>query len=70
MDLCQQGEFTDDLFTETQPVSSDRLMGVLDVINDRWGRGTVRIGSVPATPEWGMRREQMSQSYTTRIDQL
>ncbi|WP_122364375.1 DUF4113 domain-containing protein, partial [Pseudomonas coronafaciens] len=22
------------------------------------------------TPDWGMRREQMSQSYTTRLDQL
>ncbi|MEE4131050.1 DUF4113 domain-containing protein [Pseudomonas viridiflava] len=70
MDLCQPGEFTDDLFSATQPVSSDRLMEVLDVINNRWGRGTVRTGSVPATPDWGMRREQMSQSYTTRLDQL
>ncbi|MEE4097413.1 Y-family DNA polymerase [Pseudomonas viridiflava] len=70
MDLCQPGEFTDDLFSATQPVSSDRLMGVLDVINNRWGRGTVRTGTVPAAPDWGMRREQMSQSYTTRLDQL
>ncbi|MBA1232483.1 Y-family DNA polymerase [Pseudomonas viridiflava] len=70
MDLCQPGEFTNDLFTATQPVSSDRLMEVLDMINNRWGRGTVRTGSVPATPDWGMRREQMSQSYTTRLDPL
>nr|WP_258701612.1 DUF4113 domain-containing protein [Pseudomonas sp. B21-044] len=25
---------------------------------------------VPDTPDWGMRREMMSRSYTTRIDQL
>jgi DNA polymerase V len=25
---------------------------------------------VPAKPDWGMRREMMSPSYTTRIDQL
>nr|WP_277620737.1 DUF4113 domain-containing protein [Pseudomonas syringae] len=25
---------------------------------------------MPAVPDWGMRREQMSQSYTTRLDQL
>ncbi|WP_155517404.1 DUF4113 domain-containing protein, partial [Pseudomonas amygdali] len=24
----------------------------------------------PVTPDWGMRREHMSQSYTTRLDQL
>ncbi|EGH17654.1 RulB, partial [Pseudomonas savastanoi pv. glycinea str. race 4] len=70
MDICLPGEFTDDLFTTNQPVSSDRLMSALDMINGKWGRGTLRTGSVPMTPDWGMRREQMSQSYTTRLDQL
>lgn len=45
-------------------------MTVLDQINGRWGRGTLRSASVPADPDWGMRREMMSQSYTTRLDQL
>ena len=45
-------------------------MAVLDQINGRWGRGTLRSASVPSHPEWGMRREMMSQSYTTRRDQL
>jgi len=30
----------------------------------------VRTASGPAVPVWGMKREMMSQSYTTRIDQL
>ncbi|NAS94432.1 RulB protein, partial [Pseudomonas syringae pv. actinidiae] len=42
----------------------------LDSINGKWGRGTLRTGSVPVTLDWGMRREQMSQSYTMRLDQL
>ncbi|GKQ33379.1 hypothetical protein PSTH1771_21960 [Pseudomonas syringae pv. theae] len=70
LDICQPGEFTDDLFAACQPASSDRLMAALDSINGKWGRGTLRTGSVPVTPDWGMRREQMSQSYTTRLDQL
>ncbi|WP_238595804.1 DUF4113 domain-containing protein, partial [Pseudomonas savastanoi] len=70
MDICQPGEFTDDLFAASQPMSSDRLMAALDMINGKWGRGTLRTGSVPVVPDWGMRREQMSQSYTTRLDQL
>lgn len=70
MDLRQPVEFTDDLFAVTQPVACDRLMSVLDEINGRYGRGTVRTASVPRTPDWGMRREMMSRSYTTRIDQL
>lgn len=47
-----------------------RVMAVLDQINARWGRGTLRAASVPSKPDWGMRREMMSQSYTIRLDQL
>ncbi len=70
MDLRQPGEFTEDLFAVTQPVACDRLMAVLDGINGKYGRGTMRSASVPRSPDWGMRRELMSSSYTTRIDQL
>ncbi|WP_205300147.1 DUF4113 domain-containing protein [Pantoea sp. Tr-811] len=45
-------------------------MGVLDAVNRRWGRGTVRLASVPSDPSGGMRREMMSQSFTTRVDEL
>jgi DNA polymerase V len=70
VNLCQKGEYTEDLFAASQPEASERVMGVLDAINTRWGRGTLRLASVPTTPDWGMRREMMSQSYTTRLDQL
>uniref|UniRef100_UPI0007620C20 translesion error-prone DNA polymerase V subunit UmuC n=1 Tax=Pseudomonas sp. NBRC 111119 TaxID=1661034 RepID=UPI0007620C20 len=70
MDLRQPGEFSEDLFALNQPVASGRLMRVMDDINDRWGRGTMRTARVPLTPDWGMKRGMMSQSYTTRIDQL
>lgn len=68
--LCKQGEFTDDLFSPDQSEATGKLMGVLDQINDRWGRGTLRPGRVPSNPDWGMRREMMSSSCTTRLDQL
>ena len=45
-------------------------MGIMDQINARWGRGTIQPGRVPFTPEWGMRRELLSQGFTTRLDQL
>ncbi|MBK5299713.1 DUF4113 domain-containing protein [Erwinia sp. TH29] len=46
-------------------------MAVLDQINGRWGRGgTLRAASAPTNPDRGMQREMMSQSYTTRLDQL
>ncbi|AZL70107.1 Y-family DNA polymerase [Pseudomonas oryziphila] len=70
LDLRQPGEFTDDLFTATQPAACARLMAVMDGVNQRYGRGTLRSATVPRNPDWGMRRELMSQSFTTRIDQL
>lgn len=70
MDLRQPGEFTDDLFAFSQPASVGKVMGVLDEINGRWGRGTLRAASVPADPQWSMRRDLMSQSFTTKLDQL
>ncbi|WP_454188824.1 DUF4113 domain-containing protein [Pseudomonas sp. ADAK2 TE3594] len=45
-------------------------MSVLDAINSRWGRGMLRVASVPATPEWAMRRNLKSQSDITKLDQL
>ncbi|PNG40868.1 DNA polymerase V subunit UmuC [Pseudomonas asplenii] len=70
LNLCQPGEYTDDLFATSQPAEATRVMAVLDEINGRWGRGTLRAASVPSNPDWGMRREIMSQSFTTRLDQL
>ncbi|PYC25298.1 DNA polymerase V subunit UmuC [Pseudomonas jessenii] len=70
LNLCQPGEYTDDLFAVSQPADATKVMNVLDQINQRWGRGTLRTASVPANPAWAMRREMMSQSYTTRLDQL
>ncbi|MBZ9783377.1 Y-family DNA polymerase [Pseudomonas sp. REP124] len=70
MDLRQPGEFTEDLFASKQSTECVRLMQVMDNINGRWGRGTLRAASVPASPDWGMRREMMSRSYTTKLDEL
>ena len=70
MDLRQPGEFTDDLFAHSQPAMADKVMSVLDEINGRWGKGVLRVASMPAAPGWAMRRELMSQSYTTKVNQL
>lgn len=70
VDLRQRGQFTDDMFAESQPEASERVMGVMDKINAKWGKGTLRPGGVPAVPDWGMRRELKSPSFTTRLDEL
>jgi len=70
LDLCQRTEHTLDLFAPQQSPAADRVMDVLDTINARWGRGTIRPGAVPTAPEWAMRRELKSPSYTTNLDEL
>lgn len=68
--LCQRNECTGDLFAPSQPAEVERVMQVLDQINSKWGRGTLRPGRVELAPDWGMRREMMSKSYTTKLSDL
>ena len=53
VNLCLKGEYTDDLFSISQPEATEKVMGVLDAINGRWGRGTMHLVSVPTDPDWG-----------------
>ena len=42
MDLRQLGEFTDDLFVQSQHVTAGKEMNVLDEVSGRWGKGVLR----------------------------
>ena len=53
------------MFPTRDPERSAKLMGALDAINGRFGRGTLRPGAVSQSPKWGMRRGQLSPRYTT-----
>ena len=55
---------------EAQDCARERLMGVLDELNQRYGRGTLKMASagVEAAGErasWAMRQERRSPAYTT-----
>jgi DNA polymerase V len=52
-----------------------RLMQALDAVNNRWGKGTLRLGSTrvssyraaePQPGRWEMKQERRSPRYTTR----
>lgn len=70
MNLSQRGEQTPDLFAPESRRGAEQLMAVVDQINQREGRGTVRIGRVPAKPAWAMRRAMLSSRYTTCWDEV
>lgn len=70
MDLSQRGQLTPDLFSPKTRRGADQLMAAIDQINQKKGRGAVRIGRIPQKPEWAMRRDMLSQRYTTDWNEL
>ena len=73
-DTHGQGEL--DFDAEAEPAQSGpqgRLMQAFDHLNDRFGRGTVHLGSTGASDgprRWAMRQERLSPQYTTRWSDL
>ena len=69
-----------DLFNTTynRGKQSEPLMQAFDVINDRYGRGTIKLasgltGKKPQeneTPAWKMKRDYLSPRYTTNIKEI
>ena len=47
-----------------------QLMVAVDGLNMQMGQSTVRLGPVGTKQTWGMRREKLSNRYTTRWDEL
>lgn len=59
------------IFAETGNTQrSDQLMAVMDSVNARWGRGTMRVAAEHAEHPWQMKRGHMSPRYTTDWDGL
>ena len=58
------------LFEKTSEQSTRELMRVVDQMNHRYGRETLRITSSGYDRPWMMAREFLSPSYTTRWDDI
>ena len=55
-------------FDETMPENRVRLMLAMDQLNQRYGRGTLKLASAGAPKAmklWAMRQERMSSGFTT-----
>ncbi|UMM63135.1 Y-family DNA polymerase [Aristophania vespae] len=59
-----------DLFSTYDKEKSGTLMQVLDDINARYGRGTLRPSSTALRPSWGARSAMRSPRYTTHLDEI
>jgi len=68
LDLAPVGAVTGDLFARLGPETAarrERLMAVMDGINHRWGRGTMRYLAEGLAQPWQMKRQRMTPRYTT-----
>ncbi|MCF7832242.1 MAG: Y-family DNA polymerase [Candidatus Marinimicrobia bacterium] len=71
MDFQQQNALQEDLFTvNTLDDKDNRLVEALDLINDKYGRNTLRIADQGLHDKHAMRQNQRSKSYTTRWDEI
>ena len=73
LDLAPVGAVTGDLFTRLGPETQarrERVMAVMDGINHRWGRGTLRYLAEGLEQPWQMKRQRMTPRYTTCWEEL
>ena len=73
LDLAPEGAVTGDLFATLGAETTarrERLMVVMDGINSRWGRGTMRYLAEGLAQPWQMKRQRMSPRYTTSWAEL
>ncbi|CAO1670437.1 Y-family DNA polymerase [Salinicola sp. NYA28a] len=74
LDLIDQERQQISLFDSPQSdadrAKGEKLMAVVDQLNARMGRGTVRFGGAAPSAAWHLRCDNRSPRYTTRWDEL
>ncbi len=55
---------------EPETTSNANLMQALDTLNQRYGRGTVKVSTQGAFKGWQMRQERKSPNYTTNWQEI
>ncbi|MGK8200596.1 Y-family DNA polymerase [Burkholderia cepacia] len=69
LDLTDRAVEQADLFAGPAP-RRERLMAALDAVNDRFGRGTLRVGNVEGPQAWHMSQNAKTPNYTTEWEGL
>lgn len=71
LELVPAGQRQGELFTpQALTGSRARLLAVLDTLNRRLGRGTLRFAAEGIEQSWRMRRERVTPCYTSNWDEL
>ena len=70
LDLVPADQVQGALFSDPETPASHARMKALDAINQRFGRGTLTIGSAGLHNSWTLRRDFISPRYTTEWREL
>lgn len=70
LDLAPANALQGSLFATPDSTASQARMRALDVINRRYGRGTLIIGAAGVKSAWRLRRAHVSKNYTTSWSEL
>ena len=66
----QQLSLLDTPQSEQERQRSQKLMATIDALNQRMGRGTIKLGTPSPGATWQLRCAKLSQRYTTHWDEL
>lgn len=69
-DLSDDRAVQGNLFDPVDRSRSERLMGVMDEINDRLGQGALRLAALGLDRRWATKFAHRTPAYTTRWDEL
>lgn len=70
---ARREQFELELGETSAPRDRSRLMRAVDDVNNRWGKGTVQVGSCSlsnAPRDWDMRQERRTPGYTTNWNEM
>jgi len=67
MDICSQNAIQANLFDTVDRTKQRSLMTVLDTVNDRYGRNTLKFAVMGDGQAWKIKQERLSPCYTTRM---
>ena len=68
--IIPEGEMQTNMFDTIDRSKHDNLMKAMDTINRTMGKDVVRVGTQGFDRHWWLKQEKLSQSYTTRWDQI
>ena len=70
MSIVPEGEVQQGLFDQRDRTAEKSVTDAIDGINRSWGRELVKYAVQGTGQKWKLRREHLSQCYTTRLDQV